>query len=422
MTGRLGSIAISTALVLAFVRPTYGDSLEVGGHAKYQISIQDFDRSDLSDVLGPERPVSHEIDLRFNASQRIDALTFVAEGEFLGLGTDGLATRDMFDSFSVIPGVGGELADDDRRLFDLSRKVIDDEKFDGFLRFDRLFTSYSYEALVLIVGRQSISWGNGLLFQAIDPYNPFSPAEIDKDYKTGDDMLYTQWLFDSGDDLQAIAIPRRDPSTNSLQEEESSFALKYHGRIDALLIDYDLLASRHFEEWLYGLGVSGEVLEAIWRFDVSLIDLRREQSALSMVANIDYSWVLFGKNFYAFLEYFYSGVGTSKENYSMPAERLVDRIARGELFTLGRNYLGIGGRFEATPLVNTYLNHFVNIGDSSGLVQLRIVYDILQDVAIQIGADIPYGSRGTEFGGIPLADGSFLAPGERAYLRTSYYF
>jgi hypothetical protein len=57
--------------------------------------------------------------------------------------------------------------------------------------------------------------------------------------------------------------------------------------------------------------------------------------------------------------------------------------------------------------------------DSSGIFQIRGIYDWMENVQLTGGLDLPYGDKGTEFGGIPVGGGY---SGERAYLRLSYYF
>ena len=77
-------------------------------------------------------------------------------------------------------------------------------------RLDRLSLGYTSESLVMRLGRQAVTWGNGLVFYPMDIFNPFNPVAIDKDYKTGDDMLYGQWTTYQGNDWQMILLPRRD--------------------------------------------------------------------------------------------------------------------------------------------------------------------------------------------------------------------
>jgi hypothetical protein len=35
------------------------------------------------------------------------------------------------------------------------------------------------------IGHQAVTWGNGLLFNPMDLFNPFSPSDIERDYKIG---------------------------------------------------------------------------------------------------------------------------------------------------------------------------------------------------------------------------------------------
>jgi len=76
---------------------------------------------------------------------------------------------------------------------------------------------------------QFISWGNGMVFTPVDIFNPFDPAAVDKEYKTGDDMLYGQYLFSNGNDLQGVAVVRRDLRTGGVEGDQSSLAFKCHG-------------------------------------------------------------------------------------------------------------------------------------------------------------------------------------------------
>ena len=86
----------------------------------------------------------------------------------------------------------------------------------------------------------------------MDILNPFDPAAVDKEYKLGDDMLYGQFLRDNGDDLQGVAVFRRNLETGDVDADWSSFALKYHGLSGAG--EFDLLAALHFDDPLVAGG------------------------------------------------------------------------------------------------------------------------------------------------------------------------
>ncbi len=88
---------------------------------------------------------------------------------------------------------------------------------------------YTGDKAVARFGRQALTWGNGMIYTPMDILNPFDPAAVDKEYKLGDDMLYGQYARDNGDDLQGVVVFRRNLETGDVDQDWSSFALKYHG-------------------------------------------------------------------------------------------------------------------------------------------------------------------------------------------------
>ena len=40
-----------------------------------------------------------------------------------------------------------------------------------------------------------MSWGNGLVFQPMDLFNPFTPTAVDRDYKPGNDLLLVEMRY-----------------------------------------------------------------------------------------------------------------------------------------------------------------------------------------------------------------------------------
>ncbi|MDM8560294.1 hypothetical protein [Candidatus Parabeggiatoa sp. HSG14] len=392
----------------------------LGGHIKYQFVTTHYQNDNLYAQYGPQSPIDNFLDLRLTAENRWGAWDAQIHYEVLALYGDSPKTRKALTN---IASTATTLPRDNRRLLKLTSKWENNDELEAVQRLDRLFVGYSGEQLVFRAGRQIVSWGNGFVFHPLDIFSPFSPTAIDKDYKTGDDMLYGQWLFDSGDDLQMILLPRRNPDTNDVESEQSSFAFKYRGRYKEQW-DFDLLGARHFDENVVGFGLTKDIFEALWRLDMSATRLKEGGTTVSLVTNMDYSWVLFKKNFYGFIEYFHNGVGeTQTHKYISPESTLQTRLQRGEVYTLGRDYFSSGVQIELTPLFNFYTNWIANLHDNSGLFQIRGIYDWTENLQLIGWIDKPYGNEGTEFGGISIegSDG-YLAPGQRFYLRLIYYF
>jgi hypothetical protein len=413
------------------VVPARADDWQLGGHIKYWYSLSDYADNDVQALYGDNPANLNQLDLRLMAAKRQGAWDFTIHYELLAESGEVLATRRALAATGLIypRGVTG-LPNDATRLFDLTRVITDEPSAAAEQRIDRLSVGYGTETWLIRFGRQAVSWGNGLAFQTLDFMNPFSPVTIDKDYKTGDDLLYGQWQTTGQADtpgkldVQAMLVPRRDPVTHAITNEDSSAGVKL--RTHAAGFDMDLIAARNYGENLFGVGLAHSIGGAVWRMDISYTDLALTSGAngWSLVTNLDYSWTLFDHNMYGFAEYFHSGVGEDSEaGYLHPNPALTERLARGELFTLARDYAALGLQWEATPLVNLFANLIQNLDDGSRILQLRGVYDWRQNLQFMAGLNLPAGSYGSEYGGIPTPlPGAVLGPGRSIYLRAAYYF
>ena len=196
-------------LLLAGTVAADDSRLEVGGHTKLNVVGQTYPSdsvfrnqfgSHTEDVIG---------DLRINASFREAGFTATANYQLIGL---------YGDRFRV--------PDDSRRYLDLTSVISEGDSTALVHRLDRLWLGYTSEKLVVRAGRQALSWGNGLFYAPMDLVNPFDPATVDTEYKAGDDLIYAQYLTDSGADVQAVHVLRRDLLTGGQQWNVSDFLTK----------------------------------------------------------------------------------------------------------------------------------------------------------------------------------------------------
>ncbi len=414
----------AVALPLLVIAPALQaqDEWRFGGHAKYQFGYTDFRSDDVAALLGEDPALNHEIDLRLKADGRKGAWDFSAHYELLGIYGDTVPLRRALVQRGLSPAAGpNPLPDDRQQLFDLTSEVADSAMAYAVQRLDRLSVGHTTSRTVVRFGRQAVSWGSGLAFQVLDFVNPFSPTAIDKEYKTGADMLYAQWIAADRGDLQGMIVPRRDIASGSIMSSESSYALKWRSRFG--MFDFELLGAQHYDDGYFGVGVVRSIGGAVWRLDVAYTDLRAGGSATSVVTNLDYSWTWFEKNMYGFVEYYRNGFGvTDEQSYLAPPPALARRIARGEVYTLARDNAALGGQLEITPLVNVFANLLWNLNDSSVYFQLRGAYDWQQNVQLMAGINVPGGARGTEYGGIMVPGYGYLGAGRTAYVRAAYYF
>jgi hypothetical protein len=269
--------------------------------------------------------------------------------------------------------------------------------------------------------RQAITWGNGFVFNPMDLFNPFPPTTIDRDYKAGDDMINVQLALAEYGDLQLLYVARRNPDNEDVELDQASLAGKWHFALGNA--EFDAMASRHFEDYVVGAGSRGYLGDTAWRLDATWTYLKDGGDYLSLVGNLDYSWVWFKKNFYGFIEYYYNGLGKNDYDRALLDPAVIERLTRGEIFALGQNYLSGHVQVELHPLFKLTLTSINNVEDPSGIIQPYAVWDILQDLQMTAGLAIHYGEKGSEFGGFKLP-GTDLRnrPPDSAYLWFIYYF
>ena len=331
------------------------------------------------------------------------------------------------DTLELSQALGGNILtpatvqNDDRRLMNLTHEISENDSRILLHRMDRLHLGYTGDKIVVRAGRQAVSWGNGLIYNPVDFFNPFDPAAVDTEYKAGDDMLYAQYLQDSGNDFQFVSVWRRDDDGHT-DNDVNTHALKYHAFVGER--ELDVLVAQHYEDDIFTTGGISNWGGAIVRGDIVVTHTDLD-TYLSAVANVSYSWTWAGKNMSGVFEYFHNGLGLKENDYHKLQQEtdLVARLARGELFTVGKNYLAGGITIEMTPLINISPNAFFNMGDGSGLAQLVGQYDFKQNWLFLMALNVPFGGSGTEYGGLDSGiPDKQLSNGPGIFGQIAFYF
>jgi hypothetical protein len=391
------------------------------GHIKYQFHFMQYpDSSIYNDIVG-SNAVDNFLETRLQFSARREQWDFKADYQFINIYADTLPLA------SSLPGTVApvnNIIDDSRRWWDLTVSHWNDDKYAMIHRLDRLNVGFTTENSAWRFGRQAISWGNGMVFTPMDVFNPFDPAAIDKEYKTGDDMLYGQYLLSNGNDLQGVAVVRRDPRSGEVEADQSSLAFKYHGFIG--MNEFDLLAAQHYGDQLLALGGIAAIGSAMWRGDLTWTHTELD-SVFSLATSLSWSWTWGGKNISGLIEYYYNGFGQRNSAYSLSDlsqnPDLLKRLERGELFTLARHYLATSLTVELSPLLLFTPNIFINLEDPSALAQFVVSYDWKQDLQVLGAINMPIGPNGSEYGGIPAPiEEQYFSTGPGVFAQLAWYF
>lgn len=334
--------------------------------------------------------------------------------------------RTMLPTTTSSRLIGTDTPNDDRRLMNLTHTLSDGNDHIVYHRLDRFNLTHTGDWGTLRMGRQALTWGNGLLFNPMDLFNPFAPTAIQRDYKAGDDMLHLQWPMD-GSEVQLLYVPRRDTTTGDIESDQSSFAGKWHAAMEA--VELDFMVAYHCGDVVLATGASGYWGGAAWRGDIiytMLDDDHRQNDFWQWVANLDYAWQWGGKNIYGLIEFYYNGIGNDRDYAQSVSEPSISRrIERGELFTLAQTYLAGQIQVELHPLVQAHLITIINLADPSAIVQPQLGWDIATNFQLIAGATFNRGGDGTEFGGFDtIVAGTTIkvAPADTRYIWLTYYF
>lgn len=346
-----------TLLLLLSIAVAWADdsNYEFGGHTKLRLLGQSYPDDSLFNDLVGSTSLDAAGELRLNFSTKRDQWSFFADYQLLALHSEFLP-------------IG--LPSDERRLFDLTSVSNESDDTAFAHRLDRFWVGYTGDRAVIRFGRQALSWGNGLFFSPMDLVNPFDPTTIDTEYKTGDDMLYLQYLRDSGDDWQAAVVARRDPLSGDVDSDQSTVALKYHGFAGEH--EYDVLLAESYGDTVVAFGGTRSIGGAIWRGDVVVTDSSAD-TVVEVVTNLSYSWVWRDKNVSGGFEYYYDGIDS--------------------------NYLAASMMIEMSPLWMVTPTLISNASDQSALLQMVTQYSLSDNMTFLGSINVPLGANGNEFSG-----------------------
>ena len=413
----LVSVLLATSVECAAEQPSFN----INGHIKFQPTIE---RSRSDDIWTDMDSRSSELlDVRLNGEVRQEQFRFVLQGESFTI--SGRTRNAGINSGANLPGIVPiNFLSDESRLFDLSSYSIEESKLISIQRIDRAYLEYSGERFVLRAGRQAYTVGNGLIFQAIDLFAPFSPVEIDRDYKTGEDLLYLESILDDGISLEVVTVPRRE--NGDVTFDAGSYGAIVHYNLPKFSTNVQGLSAWHRGEWNYGLGSSTSISDSVVRFDILATRTASGEWKETFLFNCDTSWTLWEHNTYGFIEYYHNGFGSEQDFYSEMPEETLQRLLAGDVYVTGTDFFSAGVRVELHPLLQIVFTEIYALQDYSAFHQVQLQYDFLQDATLTLGLNIPTGDRGSEFGGrgVLTEEGEihYVRPTRSAYLRASFFF
>lgn len=277
-------------------------------------------------------------------------------------------------------------------------------------RLDRLNLQVDFRRARVTVGRQAIGWGVAYFWPTLDLFSPFAPERIDRDYKAGVDAVRVTVPVGRYSELQVVGAVL-GPSFDDDGAAAAQLRLKW-GRADLGLMGGrfhgDTVAGAFFTTDASGTALRGE---AAWTLSGDAFEQRLDRRTFFRATlGVDRQLT---PDVGVTLEIAYNGFGVgSASRYLLLAQ--TDRVARGEVSSLGTYYAGTAVTWQIRPLWTLSQALLVNAQDPSALWIPALEWSTSDNstllMALQTGLGGQIGSRLTpesEYGLVPTT--AFLA-------------
>lgn len=280
---------------------------------------------------------------------------------------------------------------------------------------DRLALAVNSSGAELTVGRQAIGWGRGVLFSAVDLFSPFTPLEVDREWRRGVDALRVDLKLGPRASAEVVNVLGREV-------DGSASAARVRGYVGPL--DAELVGGRRGEDWFGGLSASVGVLDAElhaelagfvppepWPWGGAVFGGRHdERLVLKSVVGASYQLPV-GDGLRVLGEYHFNGFGLD-----FPADavavasdpRLASRLLRGDFQTLGRHLAALSVSYGFGMTLNASVTAMASLADGSGVAVPSLAWDLGESVTLTASGYAGWGPSsqplelGSPFGDTPL--------------------
>jgi len=235
------------------------------------------------------------------------------------------------------------------------------------------------ENLRVTAGKQRILWGVARVFRPLDMINPVNFFEPGYE-RAGFPAILAGYAPGRLTDIRLLCRPRYNLGDGL-----------YAGRFGTNLFKNDIGLNFFYRpaesQTVFGGDLSGELAAGYW---VEGTYTRDDTSGYGKITfGFDYT---FPGMIYAMAEYFLDLSGESD-----PAEYDYQKLIIGDRSTLGQNYLYLSLALSRGLVLSPGLNAVCNLDDRTGVLIPQAVYQPWDNVELNFGINIPFGSRAGEF-------------------------
>lgn len=271
-----------------------------------------------------------------------------------------------------------------------------EDRFAWRHEIDRALVSVHPDWGRVTAGRQAIGFGRGVLFSAVDVFAPFSPVEVDREWRRGVDALRVEYRTTPLSAIEVVGVFGDRWRHSALLGRFSG----YVGDVDGELIvgkrARDAMLAATLSAAVGGAAVHGEA--ALFRTPEDQPDgglFGRDDLVGKAVLGASYTFNV-GNGLTLVAEYHYSGFGVTDMANALRRFRdpvFTERYQRGDSQILGRHALAGQLSYPIGDVVTGTLLLLQSPSDGSGLASPGLLWTPTQTTTITVNAFAPWGAQ-----------------------------
>ncbi|MGM0443223.1 MAG: hypothetical protein ACQEQV_03460 [Fibrobacterota bacterium] len=284
---------------------------------------------------------------------------------------------------------------------------------------DSLCVTLDINEGTLSFGRQSFGWGSATFINPTDIITPFVFNAVDKEERPGvDGIVYRRSLGMLNELESGVIFGKNFAARRSAAFVRARFITNHFGDISPVLMLFqgNTLLGLDLERNLGGATLTAE---GAWVFTDLLETWPRGEDYFRLSTDVKYKFP-FGLN--ATAEYHFSSAGIAGPYEVARVQQLQESVPyrEGALYLLGRQYAGLLGAYEFTPLLHGQISIFANLGEESVSTDLALDYTLASNEAVTLtgGASLGAGGRAPRPGILR----EFGSAGKSIYAGLRWYF
>jgi hypothetical protein len=264
------------------------------------------------------------------------------------------------------------------------------------------------------LGRQAVGMGRGVFFAASDLFAPFSPTEVDQEWRRGIDAFRAE--FPLADTISAGLT-----AAFGRAWRESALIGRIRGYDPASGGDLAFMAGKRARDGVLALAGSFRAGEASAHFDAAAFIVPEEgeyqelagldRCVLKAVAGVSHK-IFGGKGPLITAEYHYSGFGVeSSEDLSDLADDsdFIFRLGRGDFQIVCRHAAALQSHWEISDFWSASLALIAGPADGSGLLMPSVSWNFSDSITLLFSGIAPFGAKSesgtlrSEYGAAPAS-------------------